>query len=152
MHVASKEDTRKLHSSPQLQASRFMPPVICQEFTADDGKLASHATEVGMKEFIGSKAVIGIVTSTAITGSMVTGLYFATNAQPEHWRIEALRDTAPVQVQLLPYGTAAGDCDWVRADSRERLAKCPAVIVTARRAVAEARVADARARGAVRND
>jgi hypothetical protein len=105
-----------------------------------------------MKEYIGSKAVIGMVSAAAITGSMVTGLYFATSAQPEHWRIEALRDAAPVQVQLLPYGTPAGDCEWVPTDSQARLAKCPAVIVTAKKVAAEARVADARARGAVRND
>jgi hypothetical protein len=85
-----------------------------------------------MKVLLSAKTVIGLVSSAAITGSLYVGLDHATSNLPAHWYIEGT-PASPVEVQLLSEQMSGYSCDWVASGSREHLAKCPQVTVTARR-------------------
>jgi hypothetical protein len=86
-----------------------------------------------MKLLISAKTIVGLLSSTAITGSLYMGLAHETSSLPSHWHIEGTRAAPPVEVQLLSEQKGAYSCEWVSPESEDRMARCPQVVVTAKR-------------------
>jgi hypothetical protein len=81
-----------------------------------------------MKESLGLKIAAGL-SSTAITGALLLVLEQGTTSLPSHWAIDA----KPVEVQLVIERNGGQLCDWLSADPNERIARCPSLVVTAKR-------------------
>jgi hypothetical protein len=95
-----------------------------------------------MKLLISTKTIVGLLSSTAITGSLYMGLVHETNSLPSHWHIAGTRAAPPVEVLLLSEQKieekGGYSCDWLSPDSmspdsKNRLARCPQMLVTAKR-------------------
>jgi hypothetical protein len=86
-----------------------------------------------MKGFIASKTLAGIVSSTAITGGLLLGLGDATSTLPAHWFIDGTPAAPPIEVRLLGEQPGGLECEWIGRDPLVRIARCPTVVVTAKR-------------------
>jgi hypothetical protein len=86
-----------------------------------------------MKGFIASKTLVGIVSSTAITGGLLLGLGDATATLPQHWFIDGTPAAPPIEVRLLSEQPGGLECEWIGPDPLVRVARCPTVVVTAKR-------------------
>ena len=81
-----------------------------------------------MKESIGVKIAAGL-SSAAITGAFVLVLEQGTTSLPSHWAI----DVRPVEVQLVGERKGGDQCEWLSSDSKEPIARCPSIVVRAKR-------------------
>jgi hypothetical protein len=85
-----------------------------------------------MKELLSLKTAVGMLSSAAITATMIAGFELGTTSLPPHYQIPISRAATPVQVNLVD-GTGERSCEWVGLDRAERVARCPTIVVTAKR-------------------
>lgn len=98
-----------------------------------------------MRDLFSLKTVVGVVSAMAITGTLYAGIAQATRTLPVDWPIVVSRVTPPVEVYLVNKPAGGGTCVWATNDPDERNAKCPPVVVTAKRAKPDVRIAAAAA-------
>jgi hypothetical protein len=95
-----------------------------------------------MKNLLSLKCVAGVVSSIAITGTLFAGFSRATTQLPAQWPISLSSARPSVEVMLVNESASNYQCDWDFSIPEQRLAKCPQVLVSAKRPAAAHIIAD----------